>query len=112
MALHPLNENQIAILEEYRSSGMSVLEFAKSKGTSKHAVYYLIEKERRLKGESFASEVLKANNFVSVPIETKEPSIIKSSSNNMNNIISFNLNGLAISISKENLKALLEVISQ
>ena len=112
MALHPLNENPIAILEEYRSSGMSVLEFAKSKGTSKHAVYYLIEKERRLKGESFASEVMKANNFVSVPIETKEPSIIKSSSNNMNNIISFNLNGLAISISKENLKALLEVISQ
>ena len=112
MALHPLNENQIAILEEYRSSGMSVLEFAKSKGTSKHAVYYLIEKERRLKGESFASEVMKANNFVSVPIETKEPSIIKSPSNNTNNIISFNLNGLAISISKENLKALLEVISQ
>ena len=38
MALHPLNENQIAILEEYRSSGMSILEFAKSKGTSKHPV--------------------------------------------------------------------------
>ena len=113
MALHPLNENQIAILEEYRPSGMSILEFAKSKGTSKHSVYYLIEKERRLKGESFASEVIKANNFVSVPIETKESSIIKSpSNNNMNNIISFNLNGLAISISKENLKAFLEVISQ
>ena len=57
--------------------------------------------------------MIKANNFVSVPIETKESSIIKSpSNNNMNNIISFNLNGLAISISKENLKAFLEVISQ
>ena len=91
---------------------MSILEFAKSKGTSKHAVYYLIEKERRLKGESFASEVIKVNNFISVPIKTKEPSIIKSSSNNTNNVISFNLNGLSISISKENLKAFLEVISQ
>lgn len=111
MPLHPLNENQIAFLEEYRSSGMSVLEFARSKGVQKSAVYYLIGKERRLKGESFASEVIKANNFVSVPIETNELSI-KSLSNNTNNIISFNLNGLSISISKENLKAFLEVISQ
>ena len=31
MALHPLNDNQIAFLEEYRSSGMTVLEFAKHK---------------------------------------------------------------------------------
>lgn len=108
MPLHPLNESQIAFLEEYRSSGMSVLEFARSKGVQKSAVYYLIGKERRLKGESFASEVIKANNFVSVPIETKELSIESPS----NNIISFNLNGLSISISKENLKAFLEVISQ
>ena len=111
MALHPLNENQIAFLEEYRSSGMSVLEFARTKGVQKSAVYYLIGKERRLKGESFASEMIKASDFVSVPIETKELSI-KSSSDNTNNIISFNLNGLSISISKENLKAFLEVISQ
>lgn len=65
MPLHPLNESQIAFLEEYRSSGMSVLEFARSKRVQKSAVYYLIGKERRLKGESFASEVIKANNFVS-----------------------------------------------
>ena len=71
MPLHPLNENQIAFLEEYRSSGMSALEFARFKKVQKNAVYYLIEKERRLKGESFVSEVIKANNFVSVPIETK-----------------------------------------
>ena len=111
MPLHPLNESQIAFLEEYRSSGMSVLEFARTKGVQKSAVYYLIGKERRLKGESFASEMIKASDFVSVPIETKELSI-KSSSDNTNNIISFNLNGLSISISKENLKAFLEVISQ
>ena len=55
--------------------------------------------------------MIKASDFVSVPIETKELSI-KSPSNNTNNIISFNLNGLSISISKENLKAFLEVISQ
>ena len=79
MPLHPLNETQIAFLEEYRSSGMSALEFARFKKVQKNAVYYLIEKERRLKGESFVSEVIKANDFVSVPIETKELSIESSS---------------------------------
>ena len=57
MPLHPLNESQIAFLEEYRSSGMTVLEFAKHKGISKHSVYYYIDKERRLKAESLSYSV-------------------------------------------------------
>jgi len=42
MPLHPLNDDQIALLEEYKSSNLSILEFAESKGKSIHSIYYLI----------------------------------------------------------------------
>lgn len=111
MPLHPLNESQIALLEEYRSSGMTILGFARYKGISKYSIYHLIDKDRRLKAESLSNETITASNFIPVPIKAKEL-LIESSPNNTNSLISFNLNGLSISISKDNLKAFLEVLSQ
>ena len=117
MPLHPLNESQIAFLEEYRSSGMTVLEFARYKRISKHTVYYYIDKERKLKAAALSNEVIKANNFIPVPFKNDcredkdETPLIKLTPNKKNNLISFNLNGLSISIDKENLKAFLEVIN-
>ena len=107
MPLHPLNDDQISLLEEYKSSNLSLVEFAESKGKSKHSIYYLIDKERKLKAESLSLEVRASENFIPVPL--KSDMSVKNENNNKN--ISFKLSGLTIQIDNKNLKLFLEALS-
>lgn len=109
MSLHPLNNDQLALLNEYKASNLSILEFVNNKGISIHQLYYLINKERRLKAESMSMEISKCKDFVPVPIENKATSAV--AINKANDLISFKANGINISIDAKNLKQLLEVIS-
>lgn len=107
MSLRQLNGDQIALLEEYKSSNLSILEFANTKGISKNTIYYLVDKERRLKAESMSLEIEALNDFIPVPIKTDTPS----KNNVQSKVISFKLNGLVIQISNANLKLFLEAFS-
>lgn len=107
MPLHPLNDDQIALLEEYKSSNLSILEFAESKGKSINSIYYLIGKERKLKAELLSLEVGASENFIPVPLKSDMP--VKNE--NINKNISFKLCGLTIQIDNDNLKLFLEVLS-
>lgn len=106
MPLHPLNDDQLALLEEYKSSNLSLAEFAKAKAMGKHTIYYLLDKERRLKAESLSFEVGESENFISVPI--KSDITVKNESKNED--ISFILSGLTIQIDNKNLKLFLEAL--
>ena len=107
MAIHPLTEEQQTLLDEYRASGLSVLDFAKLKNKSKHQIEYIIDKDRRLKSQEIIKYYGKGN-FVPVPINNETSS--KNPISNSNNLISFLVNNVPISIDRENLKAFLEAL--
>ena len=107
MAIHPLTEEQQTLLDEYRASGLSVSEFAKSKNISRGQIDYAIEKDRRLRSEEIIKYYGKGS-FVPVPINNETSS--KNTLDNSNNLISFLVNNVPISIDRENLKAFLEAL--
>ena len=102
MGLHPLTQEQQTLLDDYNQSGLSIYDYASQKGLSYSSVHYVVDKDRRLRNENVS------NQFISIPLQNKSIDIV---TNNMNNLISFNLNGLNISIDKNNLKQFLKVLT-
>ncbi len=47
--LHPLTKEQIKILEDYRNSGLGIVEFTKINNMKIHQLSYIIRKEKKLK---------------------------------------------------------------
>ena len=86
MPLHPLTKEQQSLLDEFNESGLSIYDFAIKKGLSYSSVHYVIDKDRRIRSESIPTK------FVSLPLHNESTSI---TTNNVNNLISFNLNGLS-----------------
>lgn len=107
MSLHPLTIDQKALLDEFNQSGLSIYDFAQQKGMSYSSVHYVIDKDRRIRNENIN------NGFVPIPLnkEMLLPSQTHQSTHNgSNNLISFKLNGIDITIDTNNLKQFLKVI--
>ena len=102
MPLHPLTKEQQSLLDEYKQSGLSIYDFAAQKRLSYSSVHYVIDKDRRIRSENIPAD------FVSVPLQGETT---RNTTINVNNLISFNLNGLFISIDKTNLKYFLEALA-
>lgn len=109
MALHPLTDEQLKLLNEFKSSGLSVNDFASNKQISYHAVVYLINKERRLKDETTIRTL--NNRFVSIPLE-KEHITPESFDVISNDVIAFSINDLMFKMTAQNLKKFMEAIKQ
>lgn len=119
MPYHPLTTEQQAIVEGYRSSHLTIDEYAASIGLKKHQVGYLLNKDRLLRGEQIYNKN-KENGFIPLPYIGKDNKDDDNNatnaettftSNNMNNIISFKMNGINIDINKDNLKEFLEALN-
>ena len=102
MPLHPLTKEQQSLLDEYKQSGLSIYDFATQKRLSYSSVHYVIDKDRRIRSENIPAD------FVSVPLQGETT---RTTTINVNNLISFNLNGLSIAIDKNNLKQFLEALT-
>ena len=50
MALHPLTKEQQDVVDGYRSSNMTIDEYATSIGLKKHQVGYLLNKDHQIRG--------------------------------------------------------------
>ena len=107
MSIHPLTEEQQALLDEYHSSGLSVLDFAKLKNKTTYQIYYIINKDSRLKSEEMIKHYGQES-FIPVPINNETSP--KNTLDNSNNLISFLVNNVPISIDRKNLKAFLEAL--
>lgn len=108
MSLHPLTNEQQTLLDEYNSSGLTIKDFACSRGKTVEQVYYIIDKDRRIRNENTN------HGFIPIPINddvTQSSRINRSTSNNLNNLISFKMNGIDITIDASNLKQFLEVLN-
>ena len=98
--LHPLNDNQLALLNEFKSSGLSLKNFAKFKNIGIHKISYLVVKERKLleQEDSFSLDSFIPINF------NKEVNKYKEKDKLMN----IKTNGFNISIKLNDLKELLK----
>ena len=57
--LQPLTKEQIKILEDYRNSGLGVVEFTKINNMKVHQLSYIIRKEKKLKEVIPNNEIVK-----------------------------------------------------
>ena len=100
--LHPLNEEQLSLLNEFKESNLTLKDFAKLKNISLRKISYLVIKERRLKEQE---ENMSLDSFIPINVNNiKEESFISKRNNKINIII----NGFNINISINDLKELLK----
>ena len=57
--LQPLTKEQIKILEDYRNSGLGIVEFTKINNMKVHQLSYIIRKEKKLKEVIPNNEIVK-----------------------------------------------------
>ena len=57
--LQPLTKEQIKILEDYRNSGLGIVEFTKINNMKVHQLSYIIGKEKKLKEVKPNNEIVK-----------------------------------------------------
>ena len=57
--LQPLTKEQIKILEDYRNSGLGIVEFTKINNMKIHQLSYIIRKEKKLKEVIPNNEIVK-----------------------------------------------------
>lgn len=107
MALQQLNEDQQKLLDDFKSSGMTLIQFATSIGKSYSSIYHLLNKERRLKEQD---EMLNFNHrFISVPIANKHFEL-EMCDVVSNDVIAFSINDIQFKMTKKNLKKFMEAI--
>ena len=100
--LHPLNEEQLSLLNEFKESNLTLKDFAKLKNISLRKISYLVIKERRLKEQE---ENMSLDSFIPINVNNiKEESFISK----RNNKINITINGFNINISINDLKELLK----
>ena len=100
--LHPLNEEQLSLLNEFKESNLTLKDFAKLKNISLRKISYLVIKERRLKEQE---ENMSLDSFIPINVNNiKEESFISK----RNNKINITINGFNINISVNDLKELLK----
>ena len=100
--LHPLNEEQLSLLNEFKESNLTLKDFAKLKNISLRKISYLVIKERRLKEQE---ENMSLDSFIPINVNnSKEESFISK----RNNKINITINGFNINISINDLKELLK----
>ena len=101
--LHPLNDDQLALLNEFKSSGLTMKEFVASTGIKYNSLAYIIWKQKRL------SEIDSFNlqSFIPIALNNKDFNTIKEESN-INDFIDIKINGFNISIKLDDLKELLK----
>ena len=102
--LHPLNEEQLSLLNEFKESNLTLKDFANLKNISLRKISYLVIKERRLKEQE---ENISLDSFIPINLNNnsqKEDNYNIRSSNKVN----ITINGFNINISINDLKELLK----
>ena len=102
--LHPLNEEQLSLLNEYKESGLSLRDFANRKNITFSKISYLVYKDRRL---NETEENISLDSFIPINLNNnsqKEDNYNIRSSNKVN----ITINGFNINISINDLKELLK----
>lgn len=100
--LHPLNQEQLSLLNEFKESNLTLKDFAELKNISLRKISYLVIKERRLKEQEGNMSL---DSFIPINVNnSKEESFISKRNNKINIII----NGFNINISINDLKELLK----
>ena len=97
--LHPLNENQVSLLNEYRESNLSIKDFVSRKGITYSSLEYIIQKEKRIN----ESNSICLDSFIPIKIDNQNKNY-----SNSNNNIDVIINGFNINISINDLKELLK----
>ena len=105
--LHPLTEDQLSLLNEFKESGLTIKDFTSLKGIRYNSLAYIIWKDKRLK------ECNSINNNSFIPIKLDNPNndytnINKNINKVKNNMRNITINGFNIDISIDDLKELLK----
>ena len=100
--LHPLNEEQLSLLNEFKESNLTLKDFAKLKNISLHKISYLVVKERKLNEQE---ENISLDSFIPINLNSRKEEGFVSKRNNKVNIT---INGFNINISVNDLKELLK----
>ena len=99
--LHQLNEDQLNLVNEFKSSGLTFNDFAKAKNIGIHQIVYLVRKEKLLKEQD---DNLSLDSYI--PVKFNNELIENNNSNS--NLINVYINGFNISINLNDLKELLK----